>query len=173
MSEMKFLYLLVALLSVAVAASWVYILYLQNKLRHSQLESQSTQKDVVRTKEQLVEHVKSKIEATQTARLHRIKPSDIMSRYVYSQDCVREVAQDLDDIYHNEYIALREKYDQLTDLDLLILSLLANGLENHEICTLLHMERQTLYKRRQLISKRIGISSTELEKFSLRIFAQD
>lgn len=169
MSDDQELWILISLLFFAIAASWMYIGYLQYKLKNVQLESQNNHKDVVNAKEQLVERIKSKIDATQTARLHRIKASDLMSRYVYSQDCVREVAQDLDDIYHNEYVALREKYNQLTDLDLLILALLANGLENHEICTLLHMERQTLYKRRQLISRRIGISSSELEEFSSNV----
>lgn len=165
MNDDRDVWILIGTLLLAMSASWAYIGYLRYKLKKALFESQNSLKDVARSKEQLVDHIKSKIDATRTIRHHNIKVSDLMSDYLYSQDCVREIAQDLDKIYHSDYAALRKKYNQLTDLDLLIMSLLANGMENHEICTLLHMERLTLYKRRQIISKRIDISSTELEQF--------
>ena len=52
-------------------------------------------------------------------------------------------------------------------MDLLVICLIGIGMDNLEIYTLLRMEKRTLYRRRQLISMRVGISSLHLDEFSM------
>ena len=59
------------------------------------------------------------------------------------------------------------QFPGLTDLDMLVLCLLGIGMDNQEIATLLRMEKHTLYRRRQLMAMRIGISSMKLDEFAI------
>lgn len=61
---------------------------------------------------------------------------------------------------------IREQYPNLTELDILVICLIGIGMDNDEICTILRMEKRTLYRRRQLIAQRVGMSSTQLELFA-------
>ena len=57
-------------------------------------------------------------------------------------------------------------------LALLDICLLGIGMDNVEICTVLRMEKRTLYRRRQLIAMRTGMSSMNLETFSRSILQE-
>lgn len=72
--------------------------------------------------------------------------------------------QELKTIFAETITALNESYPELTDLDIFVLLLIGIGFDNVEIATLLGMEKRTLYRRRQLISQRMGISSLEIDE---------
>lgn len=64
------------------------------------------------------------------------------------------------------------QFPGLTDLDMLVLCLLGIGMDNQEIATLLRMEKRTLYRRRQLMAMRIGISSLQLDEFAINTISE-
>lgn len=127
-------------------------------------------KQAERLQTQLIEKVKTKIEFSERSRTMRKNKDELIAKYIYKQDYVQELGDEFAAIHAQEYQMLRQHYPQLTSLDLLILSLLNIEMTNAEICELLRMERRTLYRRRQLIAQRIGISSGILEDFVREVF---
>lgn len=66
--------------------------------------------------------------------------------------------------------SLKERYPLLTDADMQVLVLLGLGIETQDVLQFLDMSKRTYYKRRQLISKRMDISTTELDNKAKSIF---
>lgn len=150
-----------------------YLARVETKYERFRLNFHLQEKGTQQAREKLLEKVKDKIGITQSYRSRNRNADDLLARYIYMQDCVQELGADMKEVYAKEYTALLSQYPSLTELDLLVLSLLANGLDNYDICTLLKMEKRTLYRRRQLIAQRIGISSTVLDDFAVSYFQQD
>lgn len=148
----------------------IAITELYRKLKANQLEVQLKLSEKTDLQDRLVDKVKEKIEMTCRSRKARFNKDDLFASYIYKQDKVSALGEEMQSIFHNEIALLRSKYPQLTDLDLLVLSLLAIGMDNDEICELTQMEKRTLYRRRQLIAQRIDLSSTQLEAFAAKIF---
>lgn len=122
--------------------------------------------------EQLLERVKNKIELTQKAENRLRRAEDIVAQSIYQSNNNQRLGNDLKALYKSELSALNNKYPNLTELDLLVITLLGMNLDNVEICNLLHMEKQTLYRRRQLIAQRMGISSLELNEIALQLIKE-
>lgn len=148
----------------------IAIVELYHKLKANQLEVQLKLSEKTDLQDRLVDKVKEKIEMTCRSRKARFNKDDLFANYIYKQDKVSALGEEMQSIFHNEIALLRSKYPQLTDLDLLVLSLLSIGMDNDEICELTQMEKRTLYRRRQLIAQRIDLSSTQLEAFAAKIF---
>lgn len=144
---------------------------LVTRLKQSQLSKEVKSDEVEKLQGELVDKVRNKIELTQRSQRLRKQKDDLISEYIYKQDIVQELGSELQTIYSREYSSLRERYPSLTDLDLLVLSLLGLEMNNDEICEIVHMEKRTLYRRRQLISQRMNMSSTDLEAFATEYFA--
>lgn len=142
---------------------------LMDLYRQERIKNASKSRVIDDLQAHLLEKIRTKIELTDRSQKHRHK-DDLIADYIYRQDVVHELGDELKSIYVQEYSVLRTKYPQLTDLDLLVLCLLWMELTNEEICEVVHMERRTLYRRRQLISQRIGISSVCLEEFATNFF---
>ena len=66
--------------------------------------------------------------------------------------------------------SLKERYPSLTDADMQVLVLLGLGIETQDVLLFLDMSKRTYYKRRQLISKRMDISTSELDTKAKLIF---
>lgn len=113
-----------------------------------------------------LDHVMEKINATKSIREKKIAAEDLVAQCIYNYDAVKQLGADMNELFERQYQTIQEQYPALTSLDLLVLSLLSIDLKNSEICSILRMERRTLYRRRQLIAQRIGISSSELEAFA-------
>ena len=65
---------------------------------------------------------------------------------------------------------LKKHYANLTEVDIQVLILIGMGLETQDILLILDMSKRTYYKRRQIISKRMGISTTELDEKAQLLF---
>lgn len=116
-----------------------------------------------------LERVREKINATQSIREKRVVAEDLVAQCIYNHDAVKQLGSDMKELFEKQYQIIQEQYPTLTSLDLLVLSLLSIELKNSEICSILRMERRTLYRRRQLIAQRIGISSSSLEDFAMKL----
>lgn len=82
----------------------------------------------------------------------------------------RLIEQDLRDLYHLQVVDLRMEYPELTDADISFILLVAVGVDNPDIALLLELEKRSIYRRRQLIAQRMGISSLELDDLIKRRF---
>lgn len=65
---------------------------------------------------------------------------------------------------------LKKHYANLTEVDIQVLILIGMGLETQDILLILDMSKRTYYKRRQIISKRMSISTTELDEKAKLLF---
>lgn len=65
---------------------------------------------------------------------------------------------------------LKKHYANLTEVDIQVLILIGMGLETQDILLILDMSKRTYYKRRQIISKRMTISTTELDEKAQLLF---
>lgn len=65
---------------------------------------------------------------------------------------------------------LKKHYANLTEVDIQVLILIGMGLETQDILLILDMSKRTYYKRRQIISKRMSISTTELDERAQLLF---
>lgn len=142
-----------------------------NKIKKQALELQLHMKQLNESKlqEKLLDKVKEKINLTQRTNRLRKQKDELIASVIYKQEHVLELGEEIKSIYATEYNAIQNRYPQLTELDMLVICLLGIDMTNEEICDLIKMEKRTLYRRRQLISQRIGISSTELEDFAHNI----
>lgn len=156
--------LILLLTFVVILSVGIQVLY--HLLVQSRLSKSNADMEVDRLQSQLENKVRDKIELTQRSKVLRKQKDELIATYIYKQDIVQELGEELKTIHIQEYSVISGKYPQLTDLDLLVLCLLSMDMTNDEICELVHMEKRTLYRRRQLIAQRIGIPSTELEQFA-------
>lgn len=125
---------------------------------------QSLSADEMRNK--CVGYVVDKINVTNSLVDKRVAVEDVVAKCIYNHDAVKQLGKDLEELFGMQYRLLVDKYPALSSLDLLVLSLLSIEMSNAEICSVLRMEKRTLYRRRQLIAQRISIPSTELESFA-------
>ena len=67
-------------------------------------------------------------------------------------------------VFDNKIDYLREKHKELTDTDLMVIVLIALGIDISDSCVLLNMSKETMYIRRKRVKKRLGIED-DLEKW--------
>ena len=151
----------------------LYIYFsLNNDITNREAETQELQRKLAEAeteewREKMLDKVKEKIALTEEARDRMTRGEDLVAKYIYHQQGIEELSTELFGIYQKPVSAIKKKYPDLTELDLLVICLLGIGMDNVEVCSLLRMEKRTLYRRRQLIAQRIGLaSSTALEEFA-------
>lgn len=145
----------------------LYIGLLDQKIKGLRCKSISSEKELDEWREKLLEKVKEKIVLTEQSEMRIKSGEDIVSKFIYQQEDIKRLGEELFSIFSAQLTSIKEQYPQLTELDLLVICLLGIGMDNLEIYTLLRMERRTLYRRRQLIAMRIGISSSQLDEFAI------
>ena len=140
---------------------------IKRKMDTQELQRKLAETETEEWREKLLDKVKEKIALTEEARDRLTKGEDLVAKYIYHQQGIEELSTELFSIYQKPINTVKKQYPDLTELDLLVICLLGIGMDNVEICSLLRMEKRTLYRRRQLIAQRIGLSSsTALEEFA-------
>ena len=153
----------------AIVVIWVAIRIdiINHKLETQELQRRIAEQEADEWREKLLDKVKEKIAITEQARNRITQGEDLVAKFIYHQQGIEELSTELFGIYSKPIAAIKKKYPDLTELDLLVLCLLGIGMDNVEICSILRMEKRTLYRRRQLIVQRIGIQgSANLEPFA-------
>ena len=151
----------------------LYINYLQQSLRLSKFQKIIKENESYDYRNKLLEKVREKIAVTQRAENKFIKGEDLVAECIYRQSNIDQLGTDIRNLFEKQLGTLKTQYPSLTDLDILVIVLLGIGMDNVEICALLHMEKRTLYRRRQLIAQRIGISSLSIEEFALHLLEEE
>ena len=72
---------------------------------------------------------------------------------------------DLMELYFPVITYLETEYPQLGKIDILIIVLIFIGYDNQEIGAILNYTKRTIYKRRQIISRMLGLSSLQLDEY--------
>lgn len=139
-----------------------YIVILKRRMQQNRLSNTLKSQEIGELQESVIETVKEKIDQK---RLLVPDKDDIKAKVLYGQFGIKELGEELKVALNSKHIALSSNHTQLTDLDLLVIDLIIIGMNNDDICEIIHMEKRTLYRRRQLIAKRIGISSNDIEQF--------
>ena len=139
----------------------IYTVILQQKIKSIMMKNDSGEQQLQEWRDKLLDKVKEKIVLTEQSELKIKQSDDLVSKFN-----IKQLGQELFSIYATKVSALRVQFPGLTDLDMLVLCLLGIGMDNQEIATLLRMEKRTLYRRRQLMAMRIGISSMQLDEFA-------
>lgn len=145
---------------------------LSKKLQGMTFAKKATEKEVEEWRIKLLEKVKEKINITEQAQDKLTRGEDLVAQFIYRHNDIKQLSNELNAIFKQPLQTLKDKYPDLTELDLLVISLIGIGMDNDEICTLLRMEKRTLYRRRQLIAQRIGMSSTQLDMFAMTILTE-
>ena len=151
----------------------IYTVILQQKIKSLTIKEYSGEQQLQEWRDKLLDKVKEKIVLTEQSELKIKQSDDLVSKFIYQQDDIKQLGQELFSIYTTKVSALRVQFPGLTDLDMLVLCLLGIGMDNQEIATLLRMEKRTLYRRRQLMAMRIGISSMQLDEFAINTISED
>ena len=73
------------------------------------------------------------------------------------------IVEELQPLFGDKTESIRQRFPQLTDLDINVLILIGLGIDNNEIIRLTDMSKRTYYKRRQLIAQRIGTTAAQLD----------
>ena len=167
---MNFAYFLITLFLVFIVFLLIFYYHLaviSRKLETQELQRRLAEMETEEWREKLLDKVKEKIAITEQAHNRITHGEDLVAKFIYHQQGIEELSAELFGIYHKPISAIKKKYPDLTELDLLVICLLGIGMDNVEICSILRMEKRTLYRRRQLIVQRIGInSSANLEAFA-------
>lgn len=158
----------------------VFLIYLairtdiiNRKLETQELQRKLAESETEEWREKMLDKVKEKIAMTEEARDRMTRGEDLVAKYIYHQQGIEELSTELFSIYQKPINSIKKKYPDLTELDLLVICLLGIGMDNVEVCSILRMEKRTLYRRRQLIAQRIGLnSSTNLEEFAKNILQE-
>lgn len=170
--EDNFISICLGVLIAAIFLLTIVIEYYIAKKQALELQLHMKQLNESKLQEKLLDKVKEKINLTQRSNRLRKQKDELIASVIYKQEHVLELGEEIKAIYATEYNAIQSRYPQLTELDMLVICLLGIDMTNEEICELIKMEKRTLYRRRQLISQRIGISSTELEDFAHNIIEE-
>ena len=140
---------------------------IKRKMDTQELQRKLAEAESEEWREKMLDKVKEKIALTEEARDRMTRGEDLVAKYIYHQQGIEELSTELFSIYQKPINTVKKQYPDLTELDLLVICLLGIGMDNVEVCSILRMEKRTLYRRRQLIAQRIGLtSSTALEEFA-------
>ncbi len=163
-------YYIIALTCLLTAMALFFTILLVVVRRNSEtqeLQRKLAEAETEEWREKMLDKVKEKIALTEEARDRMTRGEDLVAKYIYHQQGIEELSTELFSIYQKPINTVKKQYPDLTELDLLVICLLGIGMDNVEVCSILRMEKRTLYRRRQLIAQRIGLtSSTALEEFA-------
>lgn len=81
------------------------------------------------------------------------------------------IVDELQPLFGDKTESIRQRYPQLTDLDINVLILIGLGIDNNEILHLTDMSKRTYYKRRQLIAQRLGTTAAQLDPLAIELLS--
>ena len=81
------------------------------------------------------------------------------------------IVDELRPLFGDKTESIRQRYPQLTDLDINVLILIGLGIDNNEILHLTDMSKRTYYKRRQLIAQRLGTTAAQLDPLAIELLS--
>ena len=169
MEDFLFYYIiaLTCLLTAMALFFTILLVVVRRNLETQELQRKLAEAESEEWREKMLDKVKEKIALTEEARDRMTRGEDLVAKYIYHQQGIEELSTELFSIYQKPINTVKKQYPDLTELDLLVICLLGIGMDNVEVCSILRMEKRTLYRRRQLIAQRIGLaSSTALEEFA-------
>lgn len=169
MEDFMFYYIiaLTCLLTAMALFFTILLVVVRRNLETQELQRKLAEAESEEWREKMLDKVKEKIALTEEARDRMTRGEDLVAKYIYHQQGIEELSTELFSIYQKPINTVKKQYPDLTELDLLVICLLGIGMDNVEVCSILRMEKRTLYRRRQLIAQRIGLSSsTALEEFA-------
>ena len=169
MEDFLFYYIiaLTCLLTAMALFFTILVLIVRRNSETQELQRKLAEAESEEWREKMLDKVKEKIALTEEARDRMTRGEDLVAKYIYHQQGIEELSTELFSIYQKPINTVKKQYPDLTELDLLVICLLGIGMDNVEVCSILRMEKRTLYRRRQLIAQRIGLSSsTALEEFA-------
>lgn len=160
--DCMFWVLLSLLVATAIVAGIMFNKWEEEKLHANMLAAEKAD-----TRAMLIKRITEGIQSTLEQRY-----DDLKRRGTSTVDEVRWrlIEQDLRDLYHLQVVDLRMEYPELTDADISFILLVAVGVDNPDIALLLELEKRSIYRRRQLIAQRMGISSLDLDDLIKRRF---
>lgn len=85
------------------------------------------------------------------------------------QGAKTHIVNELQPLFGDKTESIRQRYPQLTELDINVLILIGLGIDNNEIIRLTNMSKRTYYKRRQLIAQRIGTTAAQLDPIAKQL----
>lgn len=150
----------------------LYIAVTHARIKGLLVQNKSNEQQIQDWREKLLEKVKEQIAITEKSEQLIKKGQDYVAEFIYQQNDIKKLGENLSEIFSMQLSSLKDQFPALTDLDLLVICLLGIGMDNYEISTILRMEKRTLYRRRQLIAMRIGISSLQLDEFAMNIVSK-
>ena len=169
MEDFMFYYIiaLTCLLMAMALFFTILLVIIRREAETRELQRKLAEAESEEWREKMLDKVKEKIALTEEARDRMTRGEDLVAKYIYHQQGIEELSTELFSIYQKPINTVKKQYPDLTELDLLVICLLGIGMDNVEVCSILRMEKRTLYRRRQLIAQRIGLtSSTALEEFA-------
>ena len=175
MEDFLFYYIiaLTCLLTAMALFFTILLVIIRREAETRELQRKLAEAETEEWREKMLDKVKEKIAMTEEARDRMTRGEDLVAKYIYHQQGIEELSTELFSIYQKPINTVKKQYPDLTELDLLVICLLGIGMDNVEVCSILRMEKRTLYRRRQLIAQRIGLtSSTALEEFAKNILQE-
>ena len=167
----KILIIVCALQLILFGIIIIYIVIENKKKRNLLFKQNMTEEEINIWRDKLLNKVKEKIYISQETEKRIMAGEDAVAKFIYNKQDIKKLSNDLNEIYSENISSLKRQYASLTELDIVVIILLGIGMDNYEIATLLNMEKRTLYRRRQLISQRMGISSTMIEHFAVELLS--
>jgi len=179
--------IVISMLVIIVFAGLIIFLIVQNRNKKKQMED-LIEKQVLKNslevkntennlkKELLLSKLTLRME--NTLQLNRLKMG--LSRQVKLDDFIKEISvqstvsqedwnfytQEVNHIFDNKISGLSASYPQLTISDIKVITLICLRMDISDCCNLLNMSKDTMYHRRGIIKKRIGLDNkVDLEKW--------
>ena len=168
----RYFYILLAISCFVIAILAVIIAMLFRKGESLQLLNDTKSFESDQWRANVLQKIKEKIDATNIATMPLRKGEDVVANFIYQKHDTKALGEELMNLFAEQVSTVRHQFPELTDLDILVIILLGLDFDNVEICSLLRMEKRTLYRRRQLIAQRLGLqSSLNLEQFAAEVLA--
>ena len=95
----------------------------------------------------------------------------LLLEQIRQQGAKTHIVDELQPLFGDKTESIRQRYPQLTDLDINVLLLIGLGIDNNEILHLTDMSKRTYYKRRQLIAQRMNTTAAQLDQLAKQIFS--
>lgn len=108
-------------------------------------------------------NLRDKLLITEKYNLKQNRESEINKFCTYNGN-INQLYLDMLELYFPFISYIENEYPSLKRNDIIIITLINNGYDNHEISAILNYTKRTIYKRRQIISKVLNISSLQLDE---------
>jgi tetratricopeptide (TPR) repeat protein len=99
---------------------------------------------------------------------------ELLNEFVFNADEWIAIISEVNFIHNNFIIRLEEQFYELTRADKIVIALISLELDITDICNILDVSKNTMYRRRNTIKERLGLSSTDdLDKWILAFVGEE